>query len=236
MYRFSIVFFLVFLFSPLASQDLELLTEIYYHRSQNDSQFHDLVNREILLLSPDRRGRTREPAVKLKFLQGLWELDVERMVAADRYLQQADREIDLWIAEDPTSDAYRYRVEVRTMLMLTQGLFYTLTNALSLQEFADKALQLDKDNPRAQMIQGIKMLYAPFFLGGNPDLGRQLLAQLLSNPKLDRQGRFVVHFETANSYYREGRKSQAFFELQKARNYYPRSFIVQKMESNWKKG
>lgn len=228
-------FFLFFGASGFA-QDLDRLTEIYYHRDLEGEQFHRMVELELKNLPVDRRGSHRKTAVHLKFLQGLWELDVEQMKEADRYLQLADQETDLWISEEPSSEAYRYRVEIRTMLMMTRGIFYTIANALSLQEYADKALLLDKNNLRAQMIMGIKMLYAPFFLGGDSVRGRSLLLSLANRPEMDRQGRFVAHFEVAGSFYREGKRSLAMTELEKARNYYPRSFIAQKMENLWKKG
>ena len=77
-----------------------------------------------------------------------------------------------------TAEAYRLQADALAEIMLFKGVPYMIKNGGRVQELAEKALELDGDNPVAGIIFAQGRINAPRIFGGNSKEGIGILREL----------------------------------------------------------
>lgn len=113
--------------------------------------------------------------------------------------------------------------EALSLLMLQKGMVFTIANFSKTQDEAKKALELEKDHPRASLIIAQFLCNAPSIAGGDKKRGEELLLSLSKRVDISRMDRFFVLQSLSEFYENEKRYIDSESYCYKALDIYPQN-------------
>jgi tetratricopeptide (TPR) repeat protein len=144
-----------------------------------------------------------------------------------RSLMLAERSLDC----APTSDTHRVVADAYAQLMPYRGVFYAMRYGRRIMEHAQRAVELDSRNARAQLTLALSYLHAPAFAGGSVEHCVLILKKLENRPDLPRLERFSVHTWLGIAYDKVGDYVLAAQHLERAAEVYPGNSWVRELIS-----
>lgn len=121
----------------------------------------------------------------------------------------------------PAGDAYRLQADLIAQLLPYHGVWYAMNNGPRIRHLAEKALEMDPDNPKARLTLALFYLNAPAAGGGSDREALRILHELELRADLEREDRFGVLTWLGLAYQgrKEAERSRRYLSL--ARQVYP---------------
>jgi len=134
--------------------------------------------------------------------------------------------IDRILSGEEDSESWRMRSELLGHLCLLKDLVFLLKNGRKVVGYAEKALELNPQNAKAQIIIASSKVYPPSVFGGNPQIGLELMRKALAIGTSERDDLFNIYSGIGLAYSKLRSKEQAKRWLEKALELYPGNSFV----------
>lgn len=169
---------------------------------------------------------------QLLYYKGYLALRAKETKSAKAYYDQAMNLLDGAKSYATDSDSNRLKDDILSQLMLINDFFFQTRNGMTLEALPRRALELNPANDRAKISLAMFFNFAPFFVGGNPKRGRELLgAAAHSESKVIR---FAALAWLGHAYKIAGDKISAQEAFDQAEAIYPGSLWLKEVEQRRK--
>jgi len=201
---------------------LQQATDGFFDESLPNTTIRGLLDRSdasfALLADPCQSAYWRG---RVQYLYGFVEqADRQSKRAEARF--QASLELATAFSEcGESSEGYRLMADAQAQLLLLNNLAYMMTHGLNARRWAERAVDLDPNNPLAQLSLALYYKNAPAVAGGNPEESRRLLHALEGRDDLERADRFSVHTWLGIAYKELEDRERARAYLSRAQAEYP---------------
>ena len=207
---------------------LDIAGDSLYANELAESDLLLMLNKTLALETAAPAGQKRQYRIAQALIfRAQFHQQRQRPKDAENDLDQAEKMV---LAGGEPSDAWGLQVlaDIRSRLMGFRGLGYIIANSGSINDLALKSLQLDPSNVVSAIIVAYGKIKAPGLFGGNPELGIQMLTNVIARPDIQPTYRFYALLGVAEGWKKQNDPAQRQRTLESARLIYPANPDLQK--------
>lgn len=156
-----------------------------------------------------------------EYLIGRAYSDEKDKKSAARHLNIALDYVEESLVRREYSEGYRIMSDIIGHLCLVKSFGYLLRHGPKVKRFANKALELDPLNGKAQIILASSRIYPPIAFGGDPETGIERMKKALAMPDIARDDLFNIYLGIGVGYTKLNEPQEASIWIKKALEVYP---------------
>lgn len=182
---------LIFISGVLLATEREDVIDNWLNSDISNEEFISLTLNDIKKIE----GKTYSDYISLSILNmniGQAWLNLENKEKSLEYLELSQEQAAKSLEIKETSEGWRLLADTGSFIMLQKGVAYIIQNSGKVQENALKALELDKSNARAALVDAQGLVNAPRIFGGNKKKGLEILTDLTNRTGLSKEDAFYM--------------------------------------------